>query len=308
MRIHVDPRLDWDGHLLLLHHSERERSSKLAAWVRRGLENDEKVVYTEVDGRSEEGSLLAVLRENGVDAVAATAEGRLSIIPIPEFYPAGGQLPVIDRALGEGYRGLRIAAQASTALTFLTWPAYMAIEREIDEITRTHPLSAMCQYEQASTVADHLSDVVSSHPAGIREWLLSTGDGDGELILAGEIDVSNEELLACALRAATSRAPASPAPASPAPASPAPASPAPASPAPETFRLNLGRVDFLSAGACRAIAEGTRQFRDGSGTVLLVGFQPPVASVLRLSGLAGLDGIELIGSRPRSSIQRPHGP
>ena len=288
MRIHLDPRLDWDGHLLLLHHSEQERSSKLAAWVRRGLENDEKVVYSEVDGRSEVGSLLAVLRENGVDAVAATAEGRLSIIPIPEFYPAGGQLPVIERALAEGYRGLRIAAEASTALTFLNWPAYMAIEREIDEIARTHPLSAMCQYEQASTVDDHLSDVVSSHPTGIREWLLSTGDGDGELILAGEIDVSNEELLACALRAATSRAPASA--------------------APETFRLNLGRVDFLSAGACRAIAEGTRQFRDGSGTVLVVGFQPPAASVLRLSGLAGLDGIELIGSRPRSSIQRPHGP
>jgi anti-anti-sigma factor len=279
MRIHVDPRLDWDGHLLLLHHTEEERSSKLAAWVRRGLENDEKVVYTEVDGRSEGASLLAVLRQNGVDAVAATAEGRLSIIPIPEFYPAGGQLPVIERALAEGYRGLRIAAEASTALTFLTWPAYMAIEREIDEITRTHPLSAMCQYEQASTVDDHLSDVVSSHPAGIREWLLSTGDGDGdgdgdgELVLAGEIDVSNAELLACALRAATSRAP-------------------------ETLRLNLVRVDFLSAGACRAIAEGTRQFRDDAGTVLLVEPQPPIASVLRLSGLAQLDGVKLVGSRP----------
>ena len=212
MRIHVDPRLDWDGHLLLLHHSEQERSAKLAAWVRRGLENDEKVIYTEVDGRSDKGSLLAVLRENGVDAVAATAEGRLSIIGIPEFYPAGGPLPVIERALAEGYRGLRIAAEASTALTFLTWPAYMAIEREIDEITRTHPLSAMCQYEQPSTVDGHLSDVVSNHLSGIREWLLSTGDGDGELILAGEIDVSNAELLACALRAATSRAPASLAP------------------------------------------------------------------------------------------------
>ena len=278
MRIHVDPRLDWDGHLLLLHHSEQERSAKLAAWVRRGLENDEKVIYTEVDGRSDKGSLLAVLRENGVDAVAATAEGRLSIIGIPEFYPAGGPLPVIERALAEGDRGLRIAAEASTALTFLTWPAYMAIEREIDEITRTHPLSAMCQYEQPSTVDGHLSDVVSNHLSGIREWLLSTGDGDGELILAGEIDVSNAELLACALRAATSRAPASL--------------------APETFRLNLGRVDFLSAGACRAIAEATRQFRDDSGIVLLVGSQPPIASVLRLSGLAGLNGINLIGSGP----------
>jgi anti-anti-sigma factor len=271
MRIHLDPGLEWDGHLLLLHHSERERSSKLAAWVRRGLENDEKVVYTEARGSAQEGRLLAALRGNGVDAVAATAEGRLSVIPVPEFYPAGGPWPGVERALAEGYRGLRIAAEASTALTFLTWPAYMAIEQEIEEITRTHPLSAMCQYGQAATGDDHLPDIVASHLAGIRDWLLSTGGSDGELILAGEIDVSNSELLACALRVATSRAP-------------------------ETFRLDLARVDFLSAGACRAIAEGTRPFRDGSGTVRLAGSQPPIASVLRLSGLADLDGMELIGA------------
>ena len=156
MRIDVDPGLQWDGHLLLLHHSERERSSKLAAWVRRGLENDEKVVYTEARGGAHESRLLAALRGNGVDAVAATAEGRLSVVGVPEFYPAGGQLPVVERALAEGYRGLRIAAEASTALTFLTWPAYMAIEREIDEITRTHPLSAMCQYGQAAAGDDRL--------------------------------------------------------------------------------------------------------------------------------------------------------
>jgi hypothetical protein len=102
MRIHLDPGLEWDGHLLLLHHSERERSSKLAAWVRRGLENDEKVVYTEARGSAQEGRLLAALRGNGVDAVAATAEGRLSVIPVPEFYPAGGPLPGVERALAEG--------------------------------------------------------------------------------------------------------------------------------------------------------------------------------------------------------------
>ena len=33
-----------------------------------------------------------------------------------------------------------------------------------------------------------------------------------------------------------------------------------------------------------------------SGTVRLAGSQPPIASVLRLSGLADLDGMELIGA------------
>src|SRR5260370_15751202 len=39
--------LDWDGHIMLVHGSESERTFDLAAWVRRGLENDEKVIYTE---------------------------------------------------------------------------------------------------------------------------------------------------------------------------------------------------------------------------------------------------------------------
>lgn len=274
MSVHAYPALGWDGHLLLVHRSEAERSAKLAAWVRRGLENDEKVIYTEARGQQAEGSLLAVLRGNGVDAASAAAEGRLSVIPTPEFYPAAGQLPVVERALAEGYRGLRIAAEATTALTYLPWPAYMAVERGIDKVARTHRLSALCQYGTASVVKDHLPDVAGSHVSGIRERMLSTdGHVDGELILAGEIDMSNEELLACALRAAASRAR-------------------------ETFRLDFRRVRFLSAGACRVIDEGTRQFRNGSGTVLLVGPTPMIANVLRLSGVASLDGMKLIRSRP----------
>jgi anti-anti-sigma factor len=263
---------DWDGHLLLLHSSEEQRTSRLAVWVRRGLENDEKVLYTEPPARAGQSSLPAVLRANGVDAAAAMDEGRLSVIPTPEFYPAEGQLPVVERALAEGYRGLRIAVEAKTALMFLTWPALMAAERGIDEVARARPLSAMCQYSRAPTVDGHLSDVVDRHMTGIGERLLSTSGDDGELVLAGEVDMSNEEVLAAALRAATSRAP-------------------------DTFRLDLRQLGFLSAGGCRAIDEGTRQFRDASGIVLLVGPSEPVADALRLSGVARLDGMKLTGSK-----------
>lgn len=264
---------DWNGHILLLHSSEQERSARLAGWVLRGLENDEKVLCTEPAARPEQRSLPAVLRANGVDAAAAMAEGRLCVVPTPEFYPAGGQLPVVERALAEGYRGLRIAAEATTALMVLTWPAFVAVERGIDEVARTRPLSSMCQYSRASTVAGRLRDVVQNHLTGIRERLLSTGvaNGDGELILAGEVDMSNEEVLATVLRVATNRAA-------------------------DTVRLDLRQVGFLSAGGCRAIDEGTRVFRDGAGTVRLDRPSAAVADALRLSGVAALPGIELTGS------------
>ena len=57
----------------------------------------------------------------------------------------------------------------------------------------------MCQYGQAATIADHLREVVERRAAGIQETLLSTANAEGELILADEIDKSNEELLATAL-------------------------------------------------------------------------------------------------------------
>ena len=265
------------GHVLLLHNSEQERSSKLAGWVRRGLENDEKVLYTEPPARPEKESLMAVLRANGVDTVTAQAEGRLSIIPAPDFYTAGGQLPVVERALAEGYRGLRIAVEAKTALMSLTWPAYMEVERGIDAVARTHPLSAMCQYNRTSLVKGDLDDIIKNHAGGIRERLFSTtagtttGGSDSELTLTGEIDMSNDDLLASALRFAASRASG-------------------------VFWLNLRHVGFLSAAGCRAIDQGTGQFRDGGGTVGLVSPGPPVADALRLSGVATLDGMELVGS------------
>jgi hypothetical protein len=42
--------LDWKGHLLLLHSAESERVSALVTWIHRGLDNNEKVIFTETRG------------------------------------------------------------------------------------------------------------------------------------------------------------------------------------------------------------------------------------------------------------------
>ncbi len=38
---------DWQGHLLLLYGSQAQRVSALVTWIRRGLEDNEKVIYAE---------------------------------------------------------------------------------------------------------------------------------------------------------------------------------------------------------------------------------------------------------------------
>ena len=260
--------LDWKGHLLLLHSAESEGVSALVTWIRRGLDNNEKVIFTEPRGEPAERSVGTVLRRHGIDVAAATAEGRLSMVPLPEFYPPGGQAERVERALAEGLRGLRMTAEAKAALTFLSWRAYMEIERGLDAISGTHPLSAMCQYEQALTIGDSLQEVTASHVGGIRERQLSTGADDGSLVLAGDLDMSSEQLLTYALEVATSRSPG-------------------------PFRLDLSRVEFLGAAGCRGLDQGTRKFRNGGGRVVLAAPGPAVERILRLAGVDLLKNMDL---------------
>src|ERR1700685_2332725 len=91
--------LGWDGHILLLYGSEAERLSALAAWARRGLENDEKVIYTEARETPPERSVVRLLQDNGIDVASATAEGRLVARPVAEFFPPGGQAGMLEQAL-----------------------------------------------------------------------------------------------------------------------------------------------------------------------------------------------------------------
>jgi hypothetical protein len=53
--------LDWKGHLLLLHSAESERVSALVTWIRRGLDNNEKVIFTETRGEPAERSAAGTL-------------------------------------------------------------------------------------------------------------------------------------------------------------------------------------------------------------------------------------------------------
>ena len=276
--------LGWDGHILLLYGSESERLSALAGWVRRGLENDEKVIYTEARETSSERTVIRLLRDDGVDVATATAEGRLAVLPVAEFFPPDGQTGMFERALAEGYRGLRISAQASSALTVMPQAAHSGVERVVDQLCRTQRLSAMCQYEQWGTAGDRLRDVASSHAGGgIRQRALSTAQHAGHLVLAGEIDVSNHDVLTCALRAAAERAQ-------------------------QTLRLNMSRVDFIAAAGCRALDDGTLTFRRHGGRVLLIEPKPWVERILRLARVDRLDRIELIRAGDNVGPDKQTGP
>lgn len=262
--------LGWDGHIMLLYGSESERVSALAAWARRGLENEEKVVYTEERGTPPERSIARLLQKDGIDAATATAEGRLVAEPAAEFFAPDGQAGLLERALEEGYRGLRLSAQASSTLAVMSQAVHGDVERAFDSICRTRPVSALCQYEQGDVSGERLRDVAASHlSGGIRQRTLSVAHQPGRLVLAGEIDVSNHDILMCALRAAAEQAS-------------------------QLLRLDMSRVEFLGAAGCHALDDGTFRFRRQGGKVLLTEPKPWVARILRLARVDRLERMELV--------------
>ena len=257
-----------DGHVLLLYSSETERAAALASWVQRGLDNHEKVICTGTDAQISAYSVLQLLTEHGIDVPAATAEGRLDVVALAEFYPPGGQAEVVDQALAEGFRGVRTAAQERDVLTYLTHSCLAERERDLELLCQARPLSALCQYEQDPAAGGRLARILESH-RNIRQLQFTSLAVNGSVALAGEVDISNDKVLEQALRTAASRVSG-------------------------TLRLDMSQLGFLGAAGCRALEAGTRQFRDGGGHVLLLAPAPPVDQILRIAGTDQLRHMEIV--------------
>ncbi|WP_412741365.1 MEDS domain-containing protein [Krasilnikovia sp. MM14-A1004] len=262
----------WDGHLLLLHSSEDERRAALAAWVRRGLERGEKVIYTEGPAAARD-SLSSVLQAHGLDAEAAQREGRLAVLPLAEFYPPHGQDAVVGRALAEGFPAVRLSAQAGAALSLLSPRAYLRAERDIERLCRTRTVSSLCQYRRATTIGTWLAKAVGVHLPGIRHARLATSGAGRGLRVCGELDVCNVEVFGAVLTAAIRRTA-------------------------RTVWLDLAAVDVVDAAACRMLVEASDRFRTGGGRVLLVGPQAHVDQVMRRLDLDLVPGMHLVGGDP----------
>jgi anti-anti-sigma factor len=276
---HVDAASPyWDGHLLLLHRSEEHRVADVTAWVRRGLERDEKVLYVEPDSVSPSPFMMTLL-EHGLDVTAAERDGRLSIVPMTEWYPVSGRWAVIERALAEGFPSVRVSGEARTALALHPWDTLAGFERQMDDLVRSRPVHAMCQYSVAETTGARLADTVAMHLDGVRQEIFDTRAAKRGLRLRGELDRSNTEVLAEVLRAACATVRKG------------------SAEAPGMLVLDLAGVDHMDAAASRQLAAETAGLRSDDGQLVLLGPQPTVTRVLHYLEIDSLPGVRMIGGR-----------
>jgi anti-anti-sigma factor len=260
----------WDGHQLLLHESEAERLAGLIAWARRGLDRGEKVVLGEAPPGGRPPTLMQ-LRRYGWDPAPALAAHRLEVLPVHRFYPGDGQRQIVDAALAEGFRSVRLAAESSAALEVMSAADYGEVERSMEELCRTGTVSALCQYARSRTLGPTLTDAVEVHIGGVRQRLLSAREVGTAVLVTGEVDISNADVLAELVGAVTRAAQRDGRKAS----------------------LDLDGLRFLDAAGASAVLRGSAGFRDGGGLLQLTRPRPFVARVLHLLALDHEPGVRI---------------
>jgi anti-anti-sigma regulatory factor len=248
----------WDGHLALLPAREKARNAQIGNWVGRGLARAERVVYCEERTAGDSGSVEQVLGSRGVDADALRASGQLEILPVWEFAAVIRDSKALERARDDGYRGIRTAAPSSTGLSLLGEAECARIETKLDEFCTRLPWSALCQYDWRSNTAAGLAMAATHHTSGIRAPLLATAPYAGGLALLGELDASNEELLAWSVHAATRTF------------------------SEATFLLDVRQVGFVGVAGWRGILRGSATFRHRGGELLLTGVPSAIQGGIQL--------------------------
>lgn len=256
---------EWDGHVLLLYHDEPDRLAAVAAWVRRGLERGEKVLYAPSPG---DPDLETSLAQAGVDVEGATEDGRLSVLSLEDMY--ADQAGLVTRTLDAGFPGVRLSAKGAAGLPHVSRSDHQRAEREMDVLCARLPVSAMCQYDARLTVGDHRSSAVEVHSGAVHDGRMRLYREGDRLHLAGEVDLSSAELLGAALRRAC------------------------AAEGGDSVTLDLSGLEFVGVAGWRALLLGTQPFRDAGGTVFLEAPRPHVRRMMAILQVGGQDHVFLV--------------
>ena len=159
-------------------HFYREREDLVEALVPffiAGLHGNERCIWITAEPLDGEGARLE-LQKAGFDVDAAIRSGALTIQDYSEFYlKAPGMkssqvaelwLAEEERALEEGYSGLRITGNASF-LTPETWPDFMDYEEVVHRAFQGRRIISLCSYHARRVAASNVLDVVRRHSCAL---------------------------------------------------------------------------------------------------------------------------------------------
>ena len=258
-------------HLMTVADSEDQRRSTLCKWIVSGLAEGEGFAYAEPEGGPVSRSVAAALAGTGVDVDQARRDGLLVQIPLPELYAVDAPARLVAQAQAQGLRALRIAADARHGLQVLDEAGYLRFERRLAEACATTPLSALCQFD-TEAAGIWFSEVSWLHTGYGPASPFMAVPVDDAVFLFGEVDISNDEQMTDALRRAAGQANGQ-------------------------LRIDMAGLSLFTAAGCRALIEGTEDYRARGGQVLLGGARPSVQRILSLLGFDQAPGFTMAKDR-----------
>jgi anti-anti-sigma regulatory factor len=240
----------------LLAASAYHRQTAMSTWARSVLDHGEKLL-----------TLCAP-----VDAdIASWAGSRLTALTPDDLHTATSPAQLLQHAGSDGDQGLGILIWADAVINATSRETHEEIETTLAGLCRDHPVSVLCVYDRLGdrdgAGIEHVDLAVDRHPDGLQEQRLALRRTGHTLYVEGEIEMSNLDVFATALRALAD------------------------TPSP-TVRIDLEGVTFLAAAAARTLIRDTAPYRD-HGTDVEIHATPHITRILQLIDVHRLPKLHL---------------
>jgi hypothetical protein len=163
------------GHLCFPYEGDDEKAATLVAFVRDGLARRERCLF--IGSADDQHALVDRLEQAGVPTGPPLEGGALILATQGETYLRGGRFDVeetlalmeglTDRALADGFVGLRATGEASGPVPDELWREVMRYEALLNERLGRRPFLALCRLHAAHVAPDRVRDVLRTHPHAV---------------------------------------------------------------------------------------------------------------------------------------------
>lgn len=158
------------AHMCMLYRDDTERRGVISKYIESGLLNDEKIAYFVDTMKPEEvKSWLADLGVEVPDGKQITISPASSTYcPHNKFIPEemlDSLRQYYEQSIKEGYSGARLSGEMSWSLRNIPGSERLVeYEALINTILKTHPITALCQYDATKFDGGILFDILQVHP------------------------------------------------------------------------------------------------------------------------------------------------
>ncbi|MGB9929799.1 MAG: MEDS domain-containing protein [Methanosarcina sp.] len=165
--INIVGDINWGTHFCQLYYTKEELMEVLIPYFRAGLENNEFCVLITLNSVAIEKALRGAISDLDV----YLQKGQLEIIPYNDWYLKEGFFEPravlnnwaekLDMVSKEDYEGLRFSEDIFSFGEYRD--DFVVYEKEMDRITRNHPIIALCTYSLKGYSATEIIGIIASH-------------------------------------------------------------------------------------------------------------------------------------------------